>query len=80
MFQPNKETHLMFIQITTNSETFKLHFTSTEDFESFQEQIIKALLDRTETKSVQYSHGENFIVFPSLLLKNSVIKVVKDED
>ncbi|GAA5084333.1 hypothetical protein GCM10023210_04050 [Chryseobacterium ginsengisoli] len=70
----------MRIKIQNSTSKHILSFDDENDFKNFQMMITTALLDKENIQTVVFSKDENITIFPSLLLKNSIIEFIGVED
>ncbi|MGE8526157.1 hypothetical protein [Chryseobacterium rhizosphaerae] len=70
----------MRIKIQNSTSKHILSFEEEKEFKNFQMMITTALLDKDNIQTVVHSKDENIKVFPSLLLKNSIIEFIGVED
>lgn len=70
----------MYITIKTGQEYKTCKFNTIEELCDFRDQIVAALEDPTNTKKAEYvSTEDKYLLFPALLLKNSLIEVNQSE-
>lgn len=70
----------MKIKIQNTAIKEILSFNDDKEFKKIQLQISQALLDKENTQTVVFNKDEQIKVFPSLLLKNSMIEFIGVED
>ncbi|WP_294216777.1 hypothetical protein [uncultured Chryseobacterium sp.] len=68
----------MKIEIKTPAEKFTLEFENEEAFRKIHDEITEALTDDMNVRGVFYDKGDISMMFPALLLKNSIITIYKE--
>ncbi len=68
----------MKIEIKAPAEKFTLEFEDEETFKKIHNEITEALIDDMNIRGVFYDKGDISMMFPALLLKNSVIIIHKE--
>ncbi|PQA90963.1 hypothetical protein B0A69_19725 [Chryseobacterium shigense] len=70
----------MRIKIQNSTSKHILSFDDEKEFKNFQLMITAALLDKENTHTVVFNKDEKIKIFPSLLLKNSIIEFIGVDD
>lgn len=74
------KTYVMKIRIQNSTFNHSLSFDDEKEFKNFQLMITAALLDKENTQTVVFNKDEKIKIFPSLLLKHSVIEFIGVDD